>query len=136
MPEGIVKGPADFYQQGDYNAVCSICGFKFKASQLVRNWQGLWRCRECNEPRQPQDFVRGVQDIITPPWAQPPESLYVQICTPAGISAIPGYALPGCAIPGRRIAILPDGSIITSTLPPTGAMSYTVPDPPTGVHAV
>lgn len=65
------KGKFDFLQLGDYNTVCYQCGFKRKASYLVRNWQGYYVCPEHNEPRQPQDFVRGVPDIQMPPWTQP-----------------------------------------------------------------
>ena len=99
----MAKGPADYYAKGTYNAICSICGVKMKANEMVRNWQGLWRCPDCNEPRQPQDFVRGIQDVITPPWSQPPEDIDIQICTYNGISAIPGVGLPGCMIPGRAV---------------------------------
>ena len=98
----MARGPYDYYAKGDYNAICSICGVKMKASLMVRNWQGLWRCPEDNEPRQPQDFVRGVQDVVTPPWVQPPEDIDLQICTYNGISAIPGLMLPGCSLPGRK----------------------------------
>ena len=28
-------------------------------------------CQDCWEPRQPQDFVRGVADIQAPPWTRP-----------------------------------------------------------------
>lgn len=97
----IVKGPADYLKVGDFNADCSISGFKRKGSQLVKNWQGQWRIPEFNEPRQPQDFVRGVQDVQTPPWVQHPRENFEQICTYNGISAIPGLAIPGCMIPGR-----------------------------------
>lgn len=103
MAKGPVKGRADFWEPGDYNAACSICGRKRKASQMVQNWQGQWRCPEHNEPRQPQDFVRGIQDIQTPPWVQLETDIDVQICTFNGISAIPGVALPGCMLPGRTI---------------------------------
>jgi hypothetical protein len=108
MPGSLGKGPADYYALGDYNARCSICGAKEKASKMVRNWQGLYRHpanskNGCNEPRQPQDFVRGVQDIQTPPWVQSDENgdIDIQICTFNGQSALPGYAIPGCMIPGR-----------------------------------
>lgn len=67
---GPVKGEADFFAPGDYNARCSMSGFKRKASQLVRNWQGLYRIPEFNEPRQPQDYARGVKENIGVPWAQ------------------------------------------------------------------
>lgn len=64
------RGRADFFAPGDWNIACSMCGRKRKASYMVRNWQGLYRCPEHNEPRQPQDFARGVKDIMTVPWAQ------------------------------------------------------------------
>jgi hypothetical protein len=99
----IVKGPADYFALGDFNAECSISGFKRKASKLVKNWQGQYRIPEFNEPRQPQDFVRGVQDVQAPPWVQPPREEFVQICTYNGISAIAGLAVAGCAIAGRDV---------------------------------
>lgn len=65
-------GQADYLELGDWNAVCSMCGFKRKAGTLTKNWQGMWRCPIHNESRQPQDFVRAVPDVQTPPWTQPP----------------------------------------------------------------
>lgn len=100
---GPTKGKADHLELGDWNATCSMCGRKFKASQLVKNWQGQWRCFQHNEPRQPQDFVRGVQDIQTVPWSQPQADIDIEICTLNGVSAIPGAAIPGCMIPGNTL---------------------------------
>jgi len=73
---GPVKGQADYLVLGDYNAACSMCGRKRKASQLVRNWQGLYRCPEHNEPRQPQDFARGIKENMGVPWAQTEQILF------------------------------------------------------------
>ena len=64
-------GRADYYAPGDHNAVCFECGKKFKASTLKRHWQGYYVCEKHWEPRHPQDFVRSVQDVQTPPWVQP-----------------------------------------------------------------
>lgn len=64
-------GQADHLILGDWNVVCFQCGFKAKASKMVRNWQGYYVHPEHNEPRQTQDFVRGVPDNQTPPWTQP-----------------------------------------------------------------
>lgn len=75
---GQVKGRADYLLLGDWNAACSMCGRKRKASQLVRNWQGLYRCPSHNEPRQPQDFVRNVKDVMTVPWAQPEQNTFTE----------------------------------------------------------
>lgn len=64
------KGRADYLALGDYNAICYECGGKFKASTLLRHWQGYYVCPPHWEARQPQDFVRSVPDIQTPPWTQ------------------------------------------------------------------
>lgn len=79
------KGKADYLQLGDWNAVCYQCGRKFKASELRRHWQGYYVCDKHWEARHPQDFVRGVQDIQTPPWAQPmPGDTFVGPAGPVG----------------------------------------------------
>lgn len=94
-------GRADFLKLGDWNAICDRCGFKFKASELRKTWQGFMVCRKDWEERQPQDFVKGVPDIQTPPWTRPPAGdIFVTFCTPNSRTAIPGYAIPGCCIPG------------------------------------
>ena len=66
-----MRGPRSYLKLGDWNAVCYFCGFKYKASELVRYWEGFYVCKECWEPRHPQDFVRGTMDEQTPPWTQP-----------------------------------------------------------------
>ncbi len=95
-----VKGRADYYASGDWNVVCYECGRKRKAGQMWRYWQGYWLCPEHWEPRQPQDFVRGIKDVQTPPWVQPmPGDIFARFCTPNGLSAVPGQAEPGCCVP-------------------------------------
>jgi hypothetical protein len=41
-----------------------------KASDLRQRWDGLKVCEQDFEPRQPQDFVRGVADYQAPPWTR------------------------------------------------------------------
>lgn len=94
-----IKGRADYWSPGDYNASCSMCGRKRKASTMVKNWQGLYRCPEHNEPRQPQDFARGVKDVMTVPWAQKETDVLTYVCTPNGQSALPDVGIPDCMIP-------------------------------------
>lgn len=48
--------------------MCDVCGRKYKASNLQKRWDGLMCCHEDWEIRQPQDFVRGVQDTQIAPW--------------------------------------------------------------------
>lgn len=96
---GPTKGRADFLQLGDWNVACSMCGRKRKASTMVQNWQGMWRCPEHNEPRQPQDFVRAVPDVQSVPFAQLETDIDIIFCSFNGASAIPDLALPDCSIP-------------------------------------
>jgi hypothetical protein len=98
-----IKGRADFLALGDWNVACSLCGRKRKGSMMEKNWQGLWRCPEHNEPRQPQDFVRAIIDIVTPPYVQVETDVNIQVCTYNSLAALPGYGLPGCMIPGRTV---------------------------------
>src|SRR5258708_32371012 len=91
---------ADYLALGDWNANCSMCGRKRKASELVKNWQGQWRCPEHNEARQPQDFVRGVPENQTPPWTQMAGQSFVAVCSFVDSSAIPHRAIPTCVTPG------------------------------------
>jgi hypothetical protein len=64
-------GRADHWVAGENNVVCDRCGFKFKASELKKTWDGLWVCEQDWEPRHPQDFVKGVMDDQKPVLSRP-----------------------------------------------------------------
>jgi hypothetical protein len=97
-----MTGPADYFAMGDWNVLCAQCGCKIKASRAVKNWQGTWRCPEHNEPRQPQDFVRGDRgESQTAPFVQHPKDIQALFCTVRSSRAIAGVAEAGCAVAGR-----------------------------------
>ena len=100
---GPTKGRADFLELGSWNVACSMCGRKHKANTMERNWQGLYRCPEHNEPRQTQDFVRGVKDDPSVPFAQPELTVFATtpFCNIYEVAAYAGVAAAGCAIAGR-----------------------------------
>ena len=60
-----------YLKLGDWNAICDVCGFKFKASQMRRRWDGLMTCQSDWETRNPLDFLRVPKDRISPPWSRP-----------------------------------------------------------------
>ena len=91
-------GRADYLLLGDWNAVCYECGRKRKASTLMRHWQGYYVCPEHWEPRQPQDFVRSVLDVQTPPWTQPMPGNAFLSGDCETVSAVASYAIADCAI--------------------------------------
>lgn len=72
-----MSNPAPYFLKGAWNAVCDLCGRQFKSFQLMKNWKGQMVCRQDWEPRQPQDFVRGVKDVQMPPWVRPDGEIYV-----------------------------------------------------------
>ncbi len=61
-------GRADYFAPGDWNAICDQCGAKYKASEMLLQWDGFRVCRTCYDPRHPQDFVRPIPDPVPPPW--------------------------------------------------------------------
>ena len=65
------RGHADYLKRGDWNAICDVCGFKYKASELKRRWDNLYVCDVDWEPRHPQDFLKGKRDKQNTPWSRP-----------------------------------------------------------------
>jgi hypothetical protein len=52
----------DLYRAGDHYKICDVCGFKVRASETRKRWDGLIVCLPDWEPRHPQDLVRGKVD--------------------------------------------------------------------------
>jgi hypothetical protein len=92
-----------YLKLGDWNAVCDVCGFKFKASQMKKRWDGLMVCSEDYELRNPLDFIKVPNEKIDVPWARPDldTSDYV-VCTYEGSQAVAGLGVAGCARTGTR----------------------------------
>ena len=65
------QGDKDYLKLGDWNALCDVCGFKFKASELKRRWDGYMVCDADYEQRHPQDLIRLKPDRQAVPWARP-----------------------------------------------------------------
>lgn len=64
--------PADrFYVPGTFYRVCDRTGFKTRSYDTRMQWNNLIVRKEVWEPRQPQDFVKGVVDDQTVPLPRP-----------------------------------------------------------------
>lgn len=58
--------------KGDWNAICDVCGFKFKASRLKERWDGLMVCKEDFEVRHSSDYYRApIGEESKVPWTRP-----------------------------------------------------------------
>lgn len=53
---------SDTYKPGGNWLICDVCGFKIRASDSRKRWDGMRVCREDWEPRHPQDYVKGRRD--------------------------------------------------------------------------
>jgi hypothetical protein len=60
-----------YYKHGSWNAICDICGFKFKAEDLRERWDGLRVCKQDFEFRHPQEKRRPTIDVQSVPWTRP-----------------------------------------------------------------
>lgn len=79
----LTLGPKDHLVLGDWNAICDVCGMKYKASELRRRWDGYMVCESDFEQRHPQDLIRLRPEKQATPWARPePDDTYV---TPAPV---------------------------------------------------
>lgn len=60
-----------WFTSGDWNAICDVCGFKYKASELTERWDGLKVCSKDWETRHPQELIRPIPDQKPLPWTRP-----------------------------------------------------------------
>lgn len=63
-------GKADYWKPGTWNAICDVCGFKFKADQMRERWDGFMVCKDDFEYRHPMDFIRQREDKQDVPWVR------------------------------------------------------------------
>ena len=80
-------GRADYYKHGDYNVICDYSGFKAKASQCRKTWDGYLVLERFWEPRHEQDFVRAVggDDQSVPIPRPEKEWEYIEDLYPNGV---------------------------------------------------
>jgi hypothetical protein len=89
----------NYYKAGTYNAICEICGSKFKNDELLKRWDNKMVCRDDYEVRHPLDFLRTSQRDLSVPWTRPEASdqfiasFYID-------TALAGQAIAGRAVSG------------------------------------
>lgn len=112
----------NWYQRGSANAICDVCGEKFKLSQLMKRWDGLWVCSQDYEERHPQDFLRARKETLHLPITKPrPADTLVEYCTIFGKIGVAGTAVAGCAITANmdNFALIVPSPITPAPIPDT-----------------
>lgn len=54
-----------------YNVLCDVCGFKKKASEVRKRWDGFMVCHKDWETRHPMDFYTTKNDTHQLPFVRP-----------------------------------------------------------------
>lgn len=96
-----------WFDSGDWNAICDVCSFKFKASQLTQRWDGLMVCSKDWETRHPQELIRPIPDQQKLPWTRPePNDLTTSgVCTGFTRQAVADYGTADCALAGCDLGL-------------------------------
>lgn len=59
---------------GDWNALCDVCGFKFKSCDLKKRWDGYMVCKEDWEPKHPSLMYKAPKSEAGIPWSRSDDS--------------------------------------------------------------
>lgn len=105
-----------YFKAGSWNAVCQSCGFRFKAQELKKRWDGLMVCEKDYELDHPQKYLRVKSDPQPVPFVSPEQETFAYVCTIEGQSAYADYADADCAkadntsYPLSYFSIIPRGT--------------------------
>lgn len=80
-------GGKNYFKNGDWNALCDICGQRFKASEIRLQWDNARVCWKCWSPRHPQELQLPQPVPATPSWTRPLVLNFEEISTVRVIDA-------------------------------------------------
>jgi hypothetical protein len=104
-----------FYKPGSFYRICERTGFAERAERTQKEWTGRIVRDLSWEPRQPQDFVRGIRDNQIAPDPRPRQpNVFLQlettvaVFTPRGSTSVLLTSAAGMFV-GDRVGLLLDG---------------------------
>jgi len=101
------------YAPGNWVALCDVCGFKFKALDLKRDWRGLMVCKDDYELRHESDFLRVQKEKISVEFSRPypVEDIFTgYTCSIIEIQPLADIATADCARVGLSLPYNTEGS--------------------------
>jgi len=91
-----------YFKSGHWNALCDVCGHKFKSDQIRKRWDGLMVCDADFEHDHPQKYLRVREDKIAVPWVRSrPADIEVTVCTLWTSACYADFGTADCAVVGR-----------------------------------
>lgn len=108
-------GHADYLKLGDTNAICDTCGFKYKISELSKQWDGLMTCKDCWDYRHPQEYIRGIPDTGNPPANPRPEAAdQYENLTATTTPAVPASGTPQANSLSKNVIVQVYGGTVSA----------------------
>ena len=81
-----------YFKKGAFNAICDICGRKYKSNQMKERWDGMMVCRQDFESRHPMDFFKARIEDLSIPWNRHEQSdVFVDVPF-INLSLLPNYS--------------------------------------------
>lgn len=116
------------FLSGQWNAICDVCGQKYKSGEMKKRWDGLMVCPHDWETRHPQDFLRSMPDRQAVPWSRPETpDVFVHVCAYPSSGGLADYGTADCAMASYNIPL-------GANVDPISVTAGTGPFPPaTGV---
>ena len=72
--------PSNYFISGQYNVICDVCGFRFKANQIKHRWDGMVVCEQDWEERHPSDLFQAREEQTGVPFTRPePTDTFVTV---------------------------------------------------------
>lgn len=127
-------GKADYLKLGDWNAICQVCGFKHKASDMRKRWDGLYVCEKDYEERHPSDFFKSRPDVSSVAWTSTDSSADTNTTDISG-NAIKSDQTPevyGDESPTYTVSALTSDTLVFSTALTTARLLTIAGTPNTG----
>lgn len=90
-----------WYKPGAWNAICDVCGFRFKSDKLRKRWDGLMVCKDDFEYDHPQKYIKVYETTQAVPWTRTETTdVSQETCYIYTSRAYAGLSTAGCAQAG------------------------------------
>lgn len=92
--------PGTYFKKGSWNAICDVCGGKYKMLELRKRWDGLVVCKDDFETDHPQKYIRVRESgLAVPEIRNRPQDVFVEgaVCNYITSSGLADIAVADCA---------------------------------------
>lgn len=84
-----------YFKSGSWNAVCDVCGLRFKSDDLKKRWDNLYTCHKDWEPKHPQLMIKSIKEKIDVDFARPETDSFISLLYVDAGYVADGYTLNG-----------------------------------------